>query len=64
MSSMQSNSLSNVQQEILKLYSTELSKEDIFDLKSPLSQYYAAKAISSADKVWNEKGYTPEGFQI
>ncbi len=60
MSSMQSNSFSNVQQEILKLYSTELSKEDIFDLKSQLSQYYAAKSISSADKVWDEKGYTSE----
>jgi len=60
MHSIQANNLSNVQREILKLYSTELSKEDMYDLKSQLSQYYAAKAIRSADKVWDEKGYTPE----
>jgi len=60
MSTMQSSRLSNVQQEILKLYSTELSKTDIYELKSQLAHYYAHKAISKADKVWEEKGYTAE----
>lgn len=31
---MQSSKLSNVQQETLKLYSTELSEKDIYELKS------------------------------
>ena len=60
MNTMQANRLSNVQQEILKLYSTELSEKDISELKSQLAQYYAHKAISQADKVWDEKGYTAE----
>lgn len=57
---MQANRLSNVQREILKLYSTELSEKDIYELKSQLAHYYARKAISQADKIWAEKGYTAE----
>ena len=57
---MQPNRLSNVQQEILKLYSTELSEKDIYELKSQLAHYYARKVISQADKIWEEKGYTAE----
>ncbi len=57
---MQPSKLSNVQQEILKLYSTELSEKDIYELKSQLAQYYARKAISQADEIWKEKGYTAE----
>ena len=58
MNTIQPSRLSNVQQEILKLYSTELSETDIFELKSQLAHYYANKAISQADKVWDKKGYT------
>ena len=58
MNTMQPNRLSNVQQEILKLYSTELSETDIYELKSQLAHYYARKATSQADKIWEEKGYT------
>lgn len=54
----QPSRLSNVQQEILKLYSTELSETDIYELKSQLAHYYAHKAISQADKIWDEKNYT------
>jgi hypothetical protein len=57
---MQPSRLSNVQQEILKLYSTELSETDIYELKSQLAHYYARKAIAQADKVWEEKGYSAE----
>jgi len=57
---MQASRLSNVQQEILKLYSTELSETDINELKLQLAHYYAQKAISQADKLWDEKAYTAE----
>jgi hypothetical protein len=57
---MQPSKLSNVQQEILKLYSTELSETDLNELKSQLAHYYAHKAISQADEIWKEKGYTAE----
>ena len=60
MNTMQASRLSNVQQEILKLYSTELSETDINELKLQLAHYYAQKAISQADKLWDEKAYTVE----
>lgn len=60
MNTVQPSRLSNVQQEILKLYSTELSEKDIYELKSQLAHYYANKAIAQADKVWEEKGYTTD----
>lgn len=52
--------LSNVQMELLKLYSTNLSDEDLKELKYQLAKFYAKKAMDMADKVWDEKGYTNE----
>ena len=52
--------LSNVQMELIKLYSTDLSENDLKELKSLLAQFYAKKSIEEADKVWEEKGYTAE----
>jgi hypothetical protein len=50
--------LSNVQQEILKLYATELAENELYELKMQLVQYYARKAIQAADKIWDEKAYS------
>lgn len=53
---MNAQPLTNVQLEILKLYSTNLSQEDLLDLKKLLARYFAQKAIKGADKIWEEKG--------
>jgi hypothetical protein len=50
--------LSNVQLELLKLYSTELDEKDLKELKNQLAAFYAKKSIQEADKVWKEKGYS------
>jgi hypothetical protein len=50
--------LSNVQQEILKLYATELADNELYELKMQLTHYYAKKAIQAADKIWDEKAYS------
>jgi len=50
--------LSNVQMELIKLYSTDLSNTDLLELKKVLAKFYAEKSIKAADKVWDEKGYT------
>lgn len=47
--------LSNVQIELLKLYSTDLSDEELAELKELLSTFYAKKAIRRADQVWDSK---------
>ena len=52
--------LSNVQLELLKLYSTNLSEKDILELKDVLARFYAEKSIELADTVWQQKGYTAE----
>lgn len=47
--------LSNLQQELLKLYSANVSEEDLLHIKKYLAQYFGAKAISEADKIWDER---------
>lgn len=53
-------SLSNIQQELLKLYSSDIPETDLRAIKVYLANYFAGKAISDADKIWDEKGYTNE----
>jgi hypothetical protein len=58
------SALSNVQLELLKLYSTNLSEQDILELKDVLARFYAEKSIELADKVWDQKGYTNEDMDF
>jgi hypothetical protein len=46
--------LSNIQVELLKLFSTNLTDKDIVELKDLLSGFYADKAIAKADNIWDE----------
>jgi len=55
---MRTNTLSNLQHEILKLYSTELEDAELKELKTVLAGYFANKAIKEADKIWQERAYT------
>lgn len=50
--------LSNVQLELLKLYSTNLSVKELEELREQLARFYAEKAIRLANEVWDKKGYT------
>lgn len=50
--------LSNVQLELLKIFSTDLSEEDLQELKALLAKFYAEKSIELANRVWDEKGLT------
>jgi hypothetical protein len=52
--------LSNMQLEILKLFSTDLDKQELKELKDQLSEFYAKKSIENADRVWKEKQLTNE----
>jgi hypothetical protein len=55
-----SQSLSNLQQELLKLYASDIDDADLLHIKRYLARYFADKAIKEADKIWDEKGYTNE----
>ena len=52
--------LSNVQLELLKLYSTNLDEQQMRDLRNILAQFYAQKSIEHANKVWEEKKLSNE----
>jgi len=56
--------LSNVQLELLKLYSTNLSDAELIELKDLLAKFYAEKAVKHADEVWDEKGLTNDDIDI
>lgn len=57
---MNAQPLSNLQLELLKLYSTNLSQDELLDLKRVLAKYFAQRAIHGADKIWEEKGLSNE----
>lgn len=50
--------LSNVQLELLKIFSTDLSETDLLELKAQLAKFYAEKSIELANQVWEDKGLT------
>lgn len=52
--------LTNVQREILKAFSFQLTDEDLKDFKHHLALYFAERATNMADKIWEEKGWTDE----
>ncbi len=56
--------LTNVQLEILKLYSTDMSEEELIDLKKLLAGNYAQKAVEEADRVWKERGFSDNNMGL
>jgi hypothetical protein len=50
--------LSNVQVELLKMYTTNLSDEDLNELRDLMAQFYGKRAIRRADAIWDERGLT------
>ena len=50
----------NLQLELLKLYSMNLTDEELMEIKSLLAKYFMKKAIAGANQVWDEKGYSNE----
>ncbi|PWK16660.1 hypothetical protein LV89_04876 [Arcicella aurantiaca] len=55
-----SKPLSNLQLELLKLYSMNIDEKDLLHFKNYLAQFFMQKAINEADKVWEEKGYNDD----
>ena len=53
-----SNKLTNLQLELLKYFSYNLSEEQLVEIKELLSKYFAEKATREMDKVWDDQGLT------
>jgi hypothetical protein len=52
--------LTNLQLELLKLFSRNVSDDDLLQIKRLLVRFFAEKAMDAADKVWDEKGLTEQ----
>jgi hypothetical protein len=61
---MKKQNLSNLQLELLKLYSFDLSDEELKDLKKIITFYLANKAMNDADKIWDGKNYSNELMEV
>lgn len=52
--------LTNTQLELLKLYATELSEEDLQELRDILADFYAKKSIQKAYQIWHEQSLSDD----
>lgn len=52
--------LSNLQLELLKLYSHELSNQDLVAVQRLLAKFFADRASDEMDRLWDKNGWTDE----
>jgi len=55
--------LSNVQAELLKLFSAGIPDNHLMELKKVIAKFLLEKGRDKADIIWDEKGYTDERLQ-
>ena len=55
--------LSNVQTELLKLFSAEIPESHLIELKNIMAKFLLEKARDKADLIWEQRGYTDESFE-
>lgn len=60
---MTAQKLTNLQLELLKVFSFELSEEQVLEIRSLLANYFAEKATEEADRLWEAKGWTDETME-
>ncbi len=56
----QSAPLTNLQLELLKLFTQNVDEEDLIAIRRMIARYFAEKAMGLADQAWEEKGWTDE----
>jgi len=52
--------LNNAQVEILKLFTTNLSADELAELKKMLLEFKFKRVAEMAEKAWDEKGWTQD----
>ena len=51
---------SNIQQELLKMYTHQISDEDLLNIKEIIGQYFAKRLSSMADETWQKNNWTQQ----
>jgi hypothetical protein len=59
----QPTKLSNLQMELLKLYSHNVSDEELKDIRKMLADYYGKKADEEMDRLWKENGWNQDTIE-
>ncbi len=52
--------LTDLQLELLKIFSIPLKEGQLKEIKALLSQYFAAQASEEMDRLWEEQGWSNE----
>lgn len=55
--------LSNVQAELLKVFSADIPDSDLAELKHLMARFLLERARDKADAAWDENDYTDEKLQ-
>ena len=53
-------SLTNLQQELLKLYAQQVSETDLLNIRALIGQYFAQRLTKLADHAWEQQGWTAQ----
>jgi len=54
--------LTNLQLELIKLFSLDVSEDELKDIKRMLSKYFADKATDEMDRLWEKNGWSNEAM--
>ena len=52
--------LTNLQQELLKLYAQQVSETDLQNIRELIGQYFANRLTSLADHAWQQQGWSEQ----
>ena len=55
---MQTSVMSNLQLELLRTFTHQISDEDVLAIRKMLSDYFAKKAMDLADTAWETNNWT------
>lgn len=53
----------NLQLELLRVFTRQVSDDDIIAIRKMLVQYFAEKAMNLADQVWEKNNWTEQDAQ-
>jgi hypothetical protein len=59
----QPTKLSNLQLELLKIFSRNISDDQLLEIKGILSRYFADKASDEFERLAEERGWTAETYR-
>lgn len=57
---MASKQLTNLQQELLKLFAQQVSEADLQNIRTLIGQYFAHRLTTLANQAWEQQGWSEQ----